>query len=327
MHISNPDRTTLLGMGPGQSGFWGTVETALVDWIQLLQMGRRDAVLRVRTHDGRQATLWCRGGDVVDASCEGLVGEEAVYRALSWPGGKVAVEFGDVGRRHRIRAGTTALLLQAAARLDAGVEERPLRRSIFESGPLPVGSAAAAGGTVAGPTEITTAQRHFRRVVIAVLAVGAVVGTGLLSFVTWTWILERHAPAVAAETPNVAQEGGRLAVRKVPAAEVAPVVPPVPGSDTAAAADLGSLNELVIRRRVSKPRGQPFRGVSPRFESRAGVRAPRTAFSAVATPNVEIIDERAPRVRMIDDGVAAVETRGEMRVQMIDEPPRIQMVK
>ena len=40
---------------PGR--FSGTCETTLNDWIQLVQMGRRDAVVSVRTLDGREGTL------------------------------------------------------------------------------------------------------------------------------------------------------------------------------------------------------------------------------------------------------------------------------
>src|SRR5581483_7198220 len=73
--------------------FSGTCETTLNDWIQLVQMGRRDAVVSVRTFDGKEGTLWCREGDIIDAHCDGAAGEVAVFRALGWRGGRVTVAF------------------------------------------------------------------------------------------------------------------------------------------------------------------------------------------------------------------------------------------
>lgn len=103
-------------------GFSGTCEnTSLTDWIQLVQMGRRDAVMTVRAHDGKMGRLWCRDGDIVDASCDGLVGIEAVYRVLSWQGGTVAVDFRTFERPRQIPIATSALLLEAAYRSDSHV--------------------------------------------------------------------------------------------------------------------------------------------------------------------------------------------------------------
>ncbi|HWA75318.1 MAG TPA: DUF4388 domain-containing protein [Polyangiaceae bacterium] len=113
---------------PESSGFSGTCEnTSLSDWIQLVQMNRRDAVIGIKRHDGRKALLWCREGDIIDAWCDGIIGEEAVYQALGWDGGRVSVAFAPFERARRIDMTTSALLLRAAHRRDSGVRQRAVR--------------------------------------------------------------------------------------------------------------------------------------------------------------------------------------------------------
>jgi hypothetical protein len=115
---------------PESHGFSGTCEnTSLSDWIQLVQMNRRDAVIGIKGHDGRKALLWCREGDIIDAWCDGIIGEEAVYRALGWDGGRVSVAFGPFERARRIEMTTAALLLHSAHRRDSGVRQRAVRLS------------------------------------------------------------------------------------------------------------------------------------------------------------------------------------------------------
>src|SRR5215213_1081359 len=95
------------------TGFSGTCESmSLSDWIQLVQMNRRDAVIGIERSDGKRALLWCRDGDVIDASCDGTTGEDAVYRALTWEGGEISVAFVPFERERRISLTTPALLLR-----------------------------------------------------------------------------------------------------------------------------------------------------------------------------------------------------------------------
>lgn len=120
-----------------RSHFSGTCETTLNDWIQLVQMGRRDAVVSVRTFDGKEGTLWCREGDIVDAHCDGVVGEAAVFRALSWRGGRVSVVFVPVTRHRLIQTATAGLLLEEAYRRDSGVHDLTSLAGSSESADLP----------------------------------------------------------------------------------------------------------------------------------------------------------------------------------------------
>lgn len=118
-----PHDRILHGDAYERAGVLGTYKTTLTEWIQLLQMGRRDAVLSVRTDAGREATLWCRGGDIIDAACDGLTGVDAFYRALSWKMGKVSVAFGGFDHQRSIKTSTTGLLLGAMLRRDGGKRE------------------------------------------------------------------------------------------------------------------------------------------------------------------------------------------------------------
>jgi hypothetical protein len=100
--------------------FSGTGDNNLTDSIRLVQFGHQDAVVRVRTNEGHEGTLWCRQGDIIDAACDGLGGEDAVYRALSWQGGKVSVDLGLFSHERHIETPTSGLLLEAANREATG---------------------------------------------------------------------------------------------------------------------------------------------------------------------------------------------------------------
>ena len=103
---------------PEPAGFAGTYCATLLDWIQMVQLGRRDAVLTVRSPDGREASVWFQSGDIIDAVCDGLSGKEAVYRVIAWRTGEVSLSFHSANRPRKIEASTSGLLLEALARKD-----------------------------------------------------------------------------------------------------------------------------------------------------------------------------------------------------------------
>jgi Domain of unknown function (DUF4388) len=126
------------------TGFSATCQnTSLADWIQLIQMGRRDAIIVIRTPDHGDGLLWCRAGDIIDARWDPLTGEEAVYRILSFETGEVAVYFETFERSRAIHTSTTGLLLQAAYRRDSVALHPPASRTL----PLPTNSTAAGNST------------------------------------------------------------------------------------------------------------------------------------------------------------------------------------
>lgn len=189
-------------------GFSGSCEnTSLADWIQLVQMGRRDAVVSIVSHAGGEGRLWYRGGDIIDATCDGISGEDAVYRVLAWEGGKVSVDFASFERPRQIQVATAALLLQAAYRKDSGIRElaRPPDDAAGDpsssaTAPAPTtastpSSAASAPAAAALPLVALPTQRRRAGIAVLVCAAG-LVGVVLLA--------QRPDPAAPTSAPVAA---------------------------------------------------------------------------------------------------------------------------
>jgi formylglycine-generating enzyme required for sulfatase activity len=93
--------------------------------LQTIQMGRKDALIIV-THAGETSQLWCRAGDVVDASSGSLEGEDAFYRILAIERGSIVADFAPNQRERRIKLSTPRLLLKAAS--STGLRARLMQR-------------------------------------------------------------------------------------------------------------------------------------------------------------------------------------------------------
>jgi hypothetical protein len=247
-----------------RSGFTGTCSnTSLADWIQLVQMGRRDAVLRVRANGGREGLLWCQTGDIIDAACEGLVGKEAVYRALSWTGGEVSVDFRTFEHPRRIQGSTAGLLLESALRNDLGTVEL----SPASDAPMAVpGEGADSSRPV---PQIKPRAPLLRR---SGLAVFATVVPAVLQVV---------APSVSSAAPSLM------------AITASPTTPAVMLQDTVISA---SAVASAVRIRPG-PVWQP----SKAFDAKRPRAVEKTARIAASKPVVQVLEERAPRVQLIND--------------------------
>ncbi len=71
--------------------FSGSVsEIDLFDYIQLMLVTHRRVILDVTERSGRSGRLFIDTGRVVSACCEGVEGEEAFFRCLSFEGGSFA---------------------------------------------------------------------------------------------------------------------------------------------------------------------------------------------------------------------------------------------
>ena len=167
-----------------RSGFSGTFQSTLSDWIQLVQMGRRDAVVNVRTYDGKVGTLWCRDGDIIDAACDGFTGEDAVIRALAWQGGSVSVEFESISRRRLIQTGTSGLLLRAAYIHDVQEQDASLES--------PAAAGADAGTVDTAPPAAPRLNR--RPLDLRFVAAGGLSALLLFGGFAWRWMYA-HSPA------------------------------------------------------------------------------------------------------------------------------------
>lgn len=290
----------LVGAGPRRSGFAGTCETALIDWIQLIQMGRREAVIGILTYDGKLGTLWCRGGDIIDATCDGLTGDDAVYRALSWIGGRISVDFAPFSRRRVILTPTTALLLGAAYREDSAGHDLEQPQDL---GAPPDGPGSIAGTAIAvSPTPARWMARRRPALLIGATCgfLALLVTVGLISNETFRARPRNTAattplhslPAPAAVTPGhaaMALPAGRVAVgrREVSAGTFEQIQHLEPARQPTTNA---------LRKRPHGTMVAATRGVAASSTiNNASLESP------VAHAGVQIIEERPPRIQIIDE--------------------------
>lgn len=105
------------------TGFSGLSQgVPLSHWLELVQIGRRDAVISLRTKNGDESHIWCRQGEIVDAQTGSLLGEDAVYCILELEDGDVSIEFTPCERPKSIATPTFALMLEASRRKDHAAE-------------------------------------------------------------------------------------------------------------------------------------------------------------------------------------------------------------
>ena len=74
---------------------------SLRDWLRWIQASGSDAVLRVRTPDGGNGTIWCNAGKVVDAAWATLTRQAALKAMLGLPAGAVSIDFEPSDRPRR----------------------------------------------------------------------------------------------------------------------------------------------------------------------------------------------------------------------------------
>lgn len=98
--------------------FSGSLEdVAVVDLLQTIAISGKSGVAVVRRGD-REAQLYFRSGQLVDAEVGDLRGEEAVYRTITWTTGTFDLEFRPVDRTAAIEATMNALLMEGLRRVD-----------------------------------------------------------------------------------------------------------------------------------------------------------------------------------------------------------------
>lgn len=98
--------------------FSGSLEdVAVVDLLQTIAISGKSGVAAVRRGD-REAKLYFRSGQLVDAEVGDLRGEEAVYRTITWTTGTFDLEFRPVERASVIDATMNGLLMEGLRRVD-----------------------------------------------------------------------------------------------------------------------------------------------------------------------------------------------------------------
>lgn len=117
---------SLLDQPADTGGFRGVQSKSLVDIIQLECLTQTTGILKV-THGALEGRIWFQQGEIIDAETEGLSGEAAFKRILSWKEGAFEILPVDEPHERRIMKPFNALLLEAAQEMDesaAAVEAR-----------------------------------------------------------------------------------------------------------------------------------------------------------------------------------------------------------
>jgi CheY-like chemotaxis protein len=91
----------------------------VIDLLQSLEMGRKTCGLTL-SRENEQCRLFFQEGQINHALCGSLIGDEAVYRALTWvePGGTFAIDFSESSPEQTTTRSTQGLLMEGLRLLD-----------------------------------------------------------------------------------------------------------------------------------------------------------------------------------------------------------------
>lgn len=92
-------------------------DMSVADIIQHNCQERKIALLTVE-HNGKKAQIYFKNGAIVHAVMDTLVGEEVVFKALSWDDGRFILDAGISTPMVTIKRSWSSLLLEGAKRLD-----------------------------------------------------------------------------------------------------------------------------------------------------------------------------------------------------------------
>lgn len=100
-----------------QTGFRGVQNKSLADIVQMECLNQSTSVLRI-THGIVEGRIWLVRGELIDAEAQGLQGEEAFARILSWKDGTFESLPGDESHTRTIFTSCQGLLLNSAQAFD-----------------------------------------------------------------------------------------------------------------------------------------------------------------------------------------------------------------
>jgi CheY-like chemotaxis protein len=110
-----------------ETAFSGNIDKIdILDYLQLMLLIGRQVVLEVSSKDGGQGLIFIDKGEVRHATCDGLEGEEALFKCLSFEGGRFLNLPWTEPDKITIKKPGDFLLMEAARKRDearAGVEQ------------------------------------------------------------------------------------------------------------------------------------------------------------------------------------------------------------
>ena len=93
-------------------------DITMIDLLQLIEQEQRSGSVRIR-RGSRLAAVFFREGNLLDAVCGKLQGEDAIYRIMLWPEGDFVVRYHDTDQRiDHIEKDASELLLEGLQRVD-----------------------------------------------------------------------------------------------------------------------------------------------------------------------------------------------------------------
>lgn len=102
----------------GEDGIKGKLKDIhLIDLIQLLDMGRKTAVVQVGG-EGKEGSVFFDGGEVIHAVCGRLLGKEALFELLSIQDGTFVIHLHVTSKIRSIHLSATNLVMEAMCRFD-----------------------------------------------------------------------------------------------------------------------------------------------------------------------------------------------------------------
>ena len=107
---------SLLGRD-GDTGFRGIQSKSLIDIIQMECLSQSSTLLRV-TRGSLVGKIWINSGDLIDAETDGVCGEPAFAKILSWKSGTFENLPPEPDRERKILKPVNALLLETAQAMD-----------------------------------------------------------------------------------------------------------------------------------------------------------------------------------------------------------------
>ena len=92
-------------------------EMSLIDWMQSLEQGRKTCTLLIRSGN-ETCNLYFNQGQVTHAQSGSLVGDDAVYKVLTWNDGEWEVDFTKTSGERTTTMSTQRLMMEGLRLLD-----------------------------------------------------------------------------------------------------------------------------------------------------------------------------------------------------------------
>jgi DNA-binding response OmpR family regulator len=111
-------------------------DITMIDLLQTIEEEMRSGSIRLSRNE-REAVVYFREGNILDAICGKLQGEEAIYRLMLWPEGRFHLQYHEIANRpDRVPKDSNDLLLVGIQRLGTWnelVDELPSFQNVFEA--------------------------------------------------------------------------------------------------------------------------------------------------------------------------------------------------